>query len=30
MYDMDEADREDFLSFKDFLKDVEEFKNQGN
>ena len=27
---IDEADREDFKQFKDFLFDVEEFTNKGN
>jgi hypothetical protein len=27
---IDEADREDFKQFKDFLLDVEEFTNKGN
>jgi hypothetical protein len=30
LHDMEEADKEDYKAFRDFLFDVEEYKNSGN
>jgi len=30
IHDMNEADKEDFKSFRNFLYDVEDYKNKGN